>query len=449
MSVEASRFIRPLIRVIEGDFDVHVPPTFTGNRFLYLLERGKIEWVSPVELESVRVSESRQTLQSLRTAVIEGRKDVVFLQEKISHARPGEATDALVAKLKQVSADLVRRQNLLDDTSYVEISESALSSNLSALIPWGGDRTPGARRMVANNCARAAIPVLPSVYDPGQRLVLPDATPPLIVTALDEPSRRLSLPWGGAALIAAIINDPNNNEDAYVINSTLADLDRYAVQHRTSFTLGSATRGGITSDRKPKRKEDNPLYSIDPYRFRHLDDNGIVRIGSEVHERDVLISAVRIRATQTLGGNAQRVAGREEEGREQVSNVYYNMRTPGIVTEVIMEGGGTINSITGVRIVVTAIEPPGAGDKFSSREGQKGVAAPIKPAHLMPYAILTRTDGTTQRLDIQILANPIATLGRQTFGRPLEMAFGMVAAATVAVSAHVPLVRPMSVKPTT
>ncbi len=153
-----------------------------------------------------------------------------------------------------------------------------------------------------------------------------------------------------------------------------------------------------------------PAPTIEGYKGEHsyskLGEDGIVEPELEVDEGEVIIGKVsppRFLEEQTSFGVG------EEKSRD--NSVTLRSGENGIVDSVMFSE--TTGATRIIKVRIRSIKIPEIGDKFASRQSQKGVTALIVPQEDMPY--------TKDGLVPDMLLNPIGLPNRMTYGHILEM----------------------------
>ncbi len=196
-----------------------------------------------------------------------------------------------------------------------------------------------------------------------------------------------------------------NMKDAIVLNKAAVDrgLGR-SVYYKTYPDEERRYPGGQQDHlRVPPATTDGYLGE---HAYAKLSEDGIIEKGMEVKESDVLIGKVsppRFLEEQTSFGVG------EEKSRD--NSVSLRAGEEGVIDEVMLSE--TTGATKLVKVRVRSIKVPETGDKFASRQAQKGVVALIVNQEEMPF---TR-DGIVPDL----LLNPHSLPGRMTLGHMLEM----------------------------
>ena len=209
-----------------------------------------------------------------------------------------------------------------------------------------------------------------------------------------------------------------NFEDAVIMSQRLVQDDTYTSIHINSFDvecretkLGSET---ITRD----------IPNTSEAQKAHLDENGIIVIGSEVKEDDILVGKITPKGqTEPLPEDKIFMAifgDKSKEGKATPLTVPHG--GAGIVVGVkrfTRANGDELppNVIEKVRVYIAQKRKISEGDKMSGRHGNKGVISRILPVQDMPFL----PDGTP----VDILLNPCGVPSRMNIGQILELHLGL------------------------
>lgn len=166
--------------------------------------------------------------------------------------------------------------------------------------------------------------------------------------------------------------------------------------------------------------------NVGELKLKDLDEDGIVRIGAEVRENDILVGKITPKGETELtpeerllrsifaekARDVKDTSLRMEHGkRGRIINVKIFSRDLGHTLEA-----GIIKKIV---IEVAQIRNISVGDKLSGRHGNKGVISMILPEEDMPYT----ADGTP----IDVILSPLGVPSRMNLGQILEIHLGMAA----------------------
>jgi DNA-directed RNA polymerase subunit beta len=219
------------------------------------------------------------------------------------------------------------------------------------------------------------------------------------------------MPWGGY-----------NFEDAIVISRKLVEDDTLTSVHIVDFMIEvRETKLGpeiVTRD-IPNVSEDA---------LRHLDDDGIVRIGAEVHPGDILVGKITPKGEQELSSEERLLRAIFGEKAKEVRDTSQRMSNGkhGKVVGVKVfsrENGHELKAgvLMQIQVFVAQMRKIAVGDKLGGRHGNKGVIARILPVEDMPFM----EDGTP----VDIILNPLGVPSRMNIGQLFETHLGMAAQA--------------------
>lgn len=160
--------------------------------------------------------------------------------------------------------------------------------------------------------------------------------------------------------------------------------------------------------------------------LRHLDENGIVQVGSEVKAGDVLVGKITPKGEQELSSEERLLRAIFGEKAKDVRDTSQRMNSAagGKVVGVKVfsrENGHELKAgvLMQIQIFVAQLRKISVGDKLAGRHGNKGVIARILPVEDMPYL----ADGTP----IDIVLNPLGVPSRMNLGQLFETHLGMAA----------------------
>ena len=227
---------------------------------------------------------------------------------------------------------------------------------------------------------------------------------------------------GKNALIGFMTWEGYNYEDAVLLNERLVREDVFTSVHIEEFeTECRDTKLGpeeITRD----------IPNVGDDALANLDENGIIRIGSEVHAGDILVGKVTPKGETELTAEERLLrAIFGEKAREVRDN---SLKVPhgaaGVIVDVKVftrencdELGAGVNMR--VRCYIAQKRKITVGDKMAGRHGNKGVVSRILPEEDMPFL----PDGTP----LDIVLNPLGVPSRMNIGQVLEVHLGMAAKA--------------------
>jgi DNA-directed RNA polymerase II subunit RPB2 len=328
--------------------------------------------------------------------------------------RPGTTAEMVLEKKDWRSMAEIFDFVDADETDTIKISMAPFSkyepseihgifmlSPLSAVIPFA-DHNPSPR--VAFSCAQSRqgaswyhsnfnkrFDTITLILNSPQRPICETWMYPHVL------GRGGCLPYGFNAIVAISMYSGYNQEDSIILNKSSMRRGLFATTYfhsysvveevtnemeRTHTVFGNPAKKGL------KLKSDKD--------YSKLDDNGIIRLGSEVNDDTVLVGVI--------SGDTDKSEVTKRGQRGRVDGIQMFTTTHGL--------GKAKISLNGVKIRIAEMREPILGDKFSSRAGQKGTVGMIIPECDMPF--------TAKGLRPDIILNPHAIPSRMTTGQMLE-----------------------------
>ncbi len=213
-----------------------------------------------------------------------------------------------------------------------------------------------------------------------------------------------------------------NFEDAIMLSERLVKEDVYTSIHIEDYD--SEARDTKLGPEEITREIPN----VGEDALKDLDENGIIRIGAEVHDGDILVGKVTPKGITELSAEERLLHAIFGEKAREVRDT--SLRVPhgggGVVQDVQVftrEAGDElapgVNTL--VRVYIVQKRKIQVGDKMSGRHGNKGTVALIAPVEDMPYL----PDGTP----VDICLNPMGVPSRMNIGQLLEIHLGRAARA--------------------
>ena len=211
-----------------------------------------------------------------------------------------------------------------------------------------------------------------------------------------------------------------NYEDAVILNERLVRDDVYTSIHIEDYQIECR-------DTKLGPEEfTRDIPNVSEESRKNLDENGLIRIGTEVKDGDILVGKVTPKGMAELTSEEKLLHAIFGEKTREVRDS--SLRVPhggeGIVHDIkIFTKEDTDELPAGVskviRVYIAQKRKITVGDKMAGRHGNKGVISLILPSEDMPYL----EDGTP----IDILLNPLGVPSRMNLGQILEMHLGAAA----------------------
>ncbi len=225
---------------------------------------------------------------------------------------------------------------------------------------------------------------------------------------------------GQNILIAFLSWSGANYEDAIILSERLIKENKFTTIHIDEVIVN------VRDTKLGPEVTTCDIPNVGEAKLKNLAEDGIVRIGAEVHPGDILVGKITPRGESQLtpeerllrslfGEKAREIkdtSKRVEGGKKgRVINVQVFSREQGDKLE-----SGIIKRI---HIEIAQIRNVSVGDKLAGRHGNKGVISKILPIEDMPYM----ADGTP----VDIILTPLGVPSRMNLGQILEMHIGLAA----------------------
>ena len=211
-----------------------------------------------------------------------------------------------------------------------------------------------------------------------------------------------------------------NYEDAVILNERLVRDDALTCLHIEQHDIECR-------DTKLGPEEfTRDIPNVGEEERKNLDENGIIRIGTEVKENDILVGKVTPKGMQELSSEEKLLHAIFGEKTREVRDT--SLRVPhgcsGIVQDVKIFTKENSDELPpgvqkSIRVYLVQKRKMQIGDKMAGRHGNKGVVSLILPSEDMPYL----PDGTP----VDVMLNPLGVPSRMNFGQILELHLGMAA----------------------
>ncbi|KRK48928.1 DNA-directed RNA polymerase subunit beta [Secundilactobacillus kimchicus JCM 15530] len=228
------------------------------------------------------------------------------------------------------------------------------------------------------------------------------------------------LALGQNPLVAFMTWQGYNFEDAIAINERLVTDDVYTSIHIEEYE--SEARDTKLGPEEMTREIPN----VSEDALKNLDEEGIIRIGAEVHDGDILVGKVTPKGVTELSAEERLLHAIFGEKAREVRDT--SLKVPhgggGIVQNVRIftrENGDELSPGVNmmVRVYIAQKRKLQVGDKMAGRHGNKGTVSVVIPQEDMPYM----PDGTP----IDIMLSPMGVPSRMNIGQVLEIHLGMAA----------------------
>ncbi len=228
------------------------------------------------------------------------------------------------------------------------------------------------------------------------------------------------LALGQNALVAFMCWSGANYEDAIIISERLVKDSKFSSIHIEEFVCN------VRDTKLGPEECTHDIPNVSEAKLRNLDEDGLVRMGSEVRPGDILVGKITPKGETQLtpeerllrsifGDKARDVKDsslRMENGkRGRVIGVKVFSRDQGHQLE-----SGIIKRI---HIEVAQLRTVSVGDKLAGRHGNKGVISRILPEEDMPY--------TKDGRPVDVILTPLGVPSRMNLGQILELHLGLAA----------------------
>lgn len=228
------------------------------------------------------------------------------------------------------------------------------------------------------------------------------------------------LALGRNVLVAFMTWEGYNYEDAIIMSENLVKEDVYTSIHIEEYEAEARdTKLGpeeITRD----------IPNVGEEALKNLDEDGVIRIGAEVKDGDILVGKVTPKGVTELSAEERLLHAIFGEKAREVRDT--SLKVPhgagGIILDVKVfnrEDGDElkpgVNKL--IRVYIVQKRKISEGDKMAGRHGNKGVISKLLPEEDMPFL----PDGTP----IDIMLNPLGVPSRMNIGQVFELHLGMAA----------------------
>ena len=226
------------------------------------------------------------------------------------------------------------------------------------------------------------------------------------------------LALGKNMTVAFMTYNGYNYEDAVILNERLVKDDVYTSLHIDHYDIDCRdTKLGpeeITRD----------IPNVGEEARKNLDADGIVRIGTEVKEGDILVGKVTPKGVQELTSEEKLLHAIFGEKTREVRDTSLRVEhgAGGVVHDVKVYTKENSDELPAgvskvIRVYIIQKRKIQIGDKMSGRHGNKGVISLVLPEEDMPYL----PDGRP----VDVMLNPLGVPSRMNIGQILELHLGM------------------------
>lgn len=221
-----------------------------------------------------------------------------------------------------------------------------------------------------------------------------------------------------------------NYEDAIIISERLVKNHIFSTIHIEEFTVS------VRDTKLGPEVTTHDIPNVSESKLRNLDEEGIIRIGAEVRQGDILVGKVTPKGESQLTPEERLLRSifgeKSKDVKDTSLRLEHGKRGRVIGVKVFSrEAGDQLDSgiIKKIYIEVAQLRNVSVGDKLAGRHGNKGVISTILPEEDMPY------DENGEPLDV--ILTPLGVPSRMNLGQILELHLGL-AAETLGYQAIVP-----------
>ena len=225
---------------------------------------------------------------------------------------------------------------------------------------------------------------------------------------------------GQNALVAFMSWGGSNYEDAIILSERLVKNSKFTSIHMDEFVVN------VRDTKLGPEVTTHDIPNVGELKLKDLDEDGIIRIGAEVHPGDILVGKITPKGETELTPEERLLRSIFGDKARDVKDTSLRMdhgkRGRIIGVKVFSrEKGDSLDSgiIKRIHIEVAQVRNISVGDKLAGRHGNKGVISVILPEEDMPYM----ADGTP----IDVVLTPLGVPSRMNLGQILELHLGLAA----------------------
>ncbi|KKT36688.1 MAG: DNA-directed RNA polymerase subunit beta [Parcubacteria group bacterium GW2011_GWA1_44_13] len=225
---------------------------------------------------------------------------------------------------------------------------------------------------------------------------------------------------GQNALVAFMSWAGSNYEDAIILSERLVKDSKFTSIHMDEFVVN------VRDTKLGPEVTTHDIPNVGELKLKDLDEDGIIRIGAEVHPGDILVGKITPKGETELTPEERLLRSIFGDKARDVKDTSLRMdhgkRGRVIGVKVFSrENGDALDSgiIKKIHIEVAQVRNISVGDKLAGRHGNKGVISVILPEEDMPYM----ADGTP----IDVVLTPLGVPSRMNLGQILELHLGLAA----------------------
>jgi DNA-directed RNA polymerase beta' subunit len=211
-----------------------------------------------------------------------------------------------------------------------------------------------------------------------------------------------------------------NYEDAIIVSERLVKKNKFSSIHIEEFV------SSVRDTKLGPEVTTHDIPNVSEAKLRNLDEEGIIRVGSEVRPGDILVGKITPKGETQLTPEERllrSIFGDKARDVKDTSLRMENGKRGRIIGVKVFsrERGDQLESgiIKRVHIEIAQLRNVSVGDKLAGRHGNKGVVSRVLPEEDMPYG----EDGEP----IDVILTPLGVPSRMNLGQILELHLGLAA----------------------
>ena len=296
----------------------------------------------------------------------------------------------------------------LSNYTHIEIHPSLLLGVMGNQIIYP-NQNPLSRDLFSCGQSKQAVSLYSSNYQlrtDKMGVVLNYGQIPIIKSKYLSYINNLQHPYGENIIVAIMSYNGYNVEDSILFNKASIDRGLFRTTYFTTYEdyeNSSNTKSDSLKESQEKTifanvtKYPDVLNMLNNYEYHHLDENGIIKENTVMHDKIIIIGKIS-----------------ESDKLIYDQSIKTKKGQLGLVDKVFVSENEQGHRLAKVRIREERI--PSIGDKFCSRCGQKGTIGLIIPEENMPFS--------SNGLKPDIIINPHAIPSRMTIGQLIETIVG-------------------------
>jgi DNA-directed RNA polymerase subunit beta len=228
------------------------------------------------------------------------------------------------------------------------------------------------------------------------------------------------LALGQNALVAFMCWSGANYEDAIIISERMVKDSKFSSIHIEEFVCN------VRDTKLGPEETTHDIPNVSEAKLRNLDEDGVVRVGSEVRPGDILVGKITPKGETQLTPEERllrSIFGDKARDVKDSSLRMENGKRGRIIGVKVFsrEEGHNLDSgiIKRIHIELAQLRHVSVGDKLAGRHGNKGVISRILPEEDMPYM----EDGRP----VDVILTPLGVPSRMNLGQILELHLGLAA----------------------